>query len=331
MYTETRSLRLFALALTASLAAAPFAAADGGVFQESGGLVVVQIESTDATGDWVGTTTPSGYTFQSLYRWEGVDLFSTPGQGVLAYQIEIFQPGTYRLRIRNRHDDPDDTEENDVWTRMDGGTWFKTFSNGPGTVATWNWETQFDITGQPDASWSLGAGVHTLEFSARSHGFMMDRFHLALPGNPGSENANLPESTALLGDPFCVPVNNSTGMPGEMRVLGSSHAVNMDISLEASQMPMNQFGFFLTSQVAQGGFTPPGSAGRICLGTGIARFNGQVQNTGSSGTFGITVDTQNIPTTPPTAIVSGETWYFQAWFRDGGTSNFTRGVEVDFQ
>jgi hypothetical protein len=42
----------------------------------------------------------------------------------------------------------------------------------------------------------------------------------------------------------------------------------------------------------------------------------------------------NIPLTPVTSILAGETWNFQAWYRDlnpTNTSNFTDGLSVTFQ
>ena len=45
-----------------------------------------------------------------------------------------------------------------------------------------------------------------------------------------------------------------------------------------------------------------------------------------------TLDLGAIPT--PTAFVAvqpGETWNFQAWYRDSGQTNFTDGLEILFQ
>ena len=81
---------------------------------------------------------------------------------------------------------------------------------------------------------------------------------------------------------------------------------------------------------------PGGSQGNLCLGGNIGRFVNQVQNTGPNGRFDTIVDTQAIPTTPVAAIQIGETWNFQAWFRDvlpngTPTSNFTHAVRIQFE
>ena len=70
----------------------------------------------------------------------------------------------------------------------------------------------------------------------------------------------------------------------------------------------------------------------LCLaGRTIFRLAKQVQNTGAGGTFQIGVDLGAIP--GHGAILSGETWNWQAWFRDqdpGTTSNFTDALAVMF-
>ncbi|MEE8467439.1 MAG: hypothetical protein V3T22_03235, partial [Planctomycetota bacterium] len=71
----------------------------------------------------------------------------------------------------------------------------------------------------------------------------------------------------------------------------------------------------------------------LCLGGQIGSFAKQIQSSGPNGEFTIQVDLTNIPTSPPHSVVAGETWNFQAWFRDknpGSTSNFTNGVAVTF-
>ena len=107
------------------------------------------------------------------------------------------------------------------------------------------------------------------------------------------------------------------------------------MTLRASSLPQNAFGFFLVSDTQ--GFTanPGGSQGDLCLGGSIGRYvgPGQIQSSGSTGTFSLEIDLGALPT--PTGSVSampGETWNFQAWHRDsvGGSavSNFTGAVAV---
>jgi hypothetical protein len=310
-------------------------AQDGGVYQELGGIVVVEIESTPASSGWAYETSLSGYTFQGYYRWNGGDQFNNPGLGILPFRVNLLQSGEYFLALRNRHDDPDDTEENDTWLRVDGGAWLKLFSNGPGTVGVWNWDSRLDIAGQPQASFNLGAGEHLIEFSGRSQNFKMDRFHMYLQGHPDANDETVAESTALLGAEYCGPaVPNSSGNSAVIEAWGSTFVVNNDVQLAAQGMAQNQFGYFIVSNT-QGFVAGPGiSQGNLCLGGSIGRYSNTVQNTGAAGKFTLTIDLNNIPTPPPVAVMPGETWSFQAWFRDnnpGQTSNFTAGRSVVFQ
>ncbi len=135
-----------------------------------------------------------------------------------------------------------------------------------------------------------------------------------------------------LGDNYCGPAAaNSTGMSGSILALGSGDA-GESLTLVAGDLPQSQFGYFVVS-AQTGSSNPMGSSGTLCLGGSIGRFNasGQVGNSGMMGRFSLVADTSNLPLSPPVAAQSGETWYFQAWYRDiGGTSNFTDGLSVLF-
>ncbi|MCP3920221.1 MAG: hypothetical protein GY711_32240 [bacterium] len=133
-----------------------------------------------------------------------------------------------------------------------------------------------------------------------------------------------------LGTSYCSPANNnSSGLPGVMSAFGDA-AAGGNLTLTATQLPPWQFGYFLASQ-NQGFFQPGGSMGILCLATPIARFNVQVQSSGEFGTFSIAVDTQNIPFSPAVPITSGQTWNFQAWFRDvNNSNNFSDAIPITF-
>jgi YVTN family beta-propeller protein len=134
---------------------------------------------------------------------------------------------------------------------------------------------------------------------------------------------------------YCDPaVPNSTGQSGALSVSGTFLAGGFPLHLQADFLPVNQFGYFLAGQTQGLIVSPPGSQGNLCLSGAIARFVAQIQNSGASGSFGIDVDTLQIPFAPPVAILAGETWNFTAWHRDlnpGPTSNFTDAVSVLFE
>lgn len=143
------------------------------------------------------------------------------------------------------------------------------------------------------------------------------------------------ELPAPIGASYCGPANlNSTGAPATISALGITSVVWNDVRIDAAEMPPAQFGIFLTSP--QQGFVanPGGSQGNLCLAGGIGRYSKSVLPTGTAGAFSLQLDLNRTPTPMgDVAIQPGESWNFQAWFRDlnpGPTSNFTDGLSIRF-
>ena len=122
----------------------------------------------------------------------------------------------------------------------------------------------------------------------------------------------------------------STGNPGTIAAFGTTIVANDDVTLTAADPPSGQFGYFLNSQT-MGFFNPPGSNGFLCLSGSIGRHN-QPGAAGMGPTFSLQLDLGALPQpTSFVAVVPGETWSFQCWYRDaGGTNNFTDGVSITF-
>ncbi|MEZ6017015.1 MAG: hypothetical protein R3F49_17990 [Planctomycetota bacterium] len=140
-----------------------------------------------------------------------------------------------------------------------------------------------------------------------------------------------------VGAPYCTANANSTGVAGAISGSGSASIASNTLTLEASSLPVNSFGFFLTSTTQAVTPNPGGSQGTLCLGGQIGRYvgAGQIKNSGATGEFSLLLNLNQIPT--PNGFVSamvGQTRSFQAWYRDaiGGnaTSNFTNGLAVTF-
>ena len=142
-----------------------------------------------------------------------------------------------------------------------------------------------------------------------------------------------------LGTRYCSPaVVNSTGVPAELGALGSLVVATNTLAVEAEHLPLSSFGYFLTSRTQGFVANPGGSTGNLCLGGAIGRFvgPGQIQSSGTTGEISLGIDLTALPSpTGPVAGVAGETWNFQAWYRDavGGaaTSNFTDGLALTLQ
>ncbi len=150
---------------------------DAPVFSEEDGVVVVEVESVEPTGLWEAETKLEGFTGRCYYTWTGKGINHSGRAGPLVYKIKITTPGTYQLRIRNRHDHKDATLENDCFTQMDDGEPTKTYSSRRGC---WTWWSNHEHKhgGKAPASYDLTAGLHTFTICGRSGGFSIDRFVL---------------------------------------------------------------------------------------------------------------------------------------------------------
>ena len=154
--------------------------------------------------------------------------------------------------------------------------------------------------------------------------------------NAGGEDLWVASFDSLLSDSYCSSPANSSGAPAAFTASGSSAIPFNRLDFRCESLPQFAFGHFLCSAIQDFVPNPGGSQGNLCLGGSIGRFvgPGQIQNSGSSGVISLTVDLGSLP--QPLGSVSalpGETWSFQAWFRDANpntTSNFSNGVAVTF-
>ncbi len=165
-------------------------------FLETDDAVVIEIESVPAVDQWQLQAGFPGYTDSGYYVWTGPGYLGQPGIAVLSYPISLTKSGIYRLNVRNSHP-LSPTDFNDVWVRLDDRPWIKGFSN---VVDAWTYDFNFDygggILGPADFP-NVQPGLHTLEISARSPSFRIDR--LVLSTNGMGQLDTWPESP-------CVPV-----------------------------------------------------------------------------------------------------------------------------
>lgn len=170
-------------------------------FEEKDGLLVIQAESIDPAIGWTeedSVDVGNSFTGDGYFKWTGPAYMGEPGHGEIAYKIIINTPGLYTLNIRNYHNNPDPSEDNDVWTKMDDGPWIKTFS---GTKDEWTWATNHELSedNKPAATYDLTAGQHTFYLSGRSVDFYIDKYHFFLPGTTGFNDWDHEESEYVNG------------------------------------------------------------------------------------------------------------------------------------
>ncbi|HRQ40332.1 MAG TPA: hypothetical protein PLD25_20665 [Chloroflexota bacterium] len=150
-------------------------------YVETDDAVVIEMESIPTVEQWQLQTGFPDYTGSGYYVWTGPDYLAQPGIAVLSYPISLTKSGTYRLNIRNSHP-LSPTDFNDVWVRLDDRPWIKGFSN---VVDTWTYDFNFDYGGGHLTAaefFNVQPGLHTLELSARSAGFRLDRLVLSTNG-----------------------------------------------------------------------------------------------------------------------------------------------------
>ena len=137
-----------------------------------------------------------------------------------------------------------------------------------------------------------------------------------------------------IGSNYCMQEVNATGVVGTMSGFGQTSIAANDITITASNLPLNQFGIFVCSDTQ--GFVPFAggtSNGNICLGGVIGRYQsaGQILSSGATGTYSLTINVNTIPQGGGILAVSaGLGVNFQSWHREGigAGSCFTDGLEI---
>lgn len=139
----------------------------------------------------------------------------------------------------------------------------------------------------------------------------------------------------LQGTSYCGPAApNSSGQSGTIELVGSDLEAANNLSLRLADLPGDTFTMLLSSMSQGSTPTLGGGQGTLCLGGEIGRFigPGELRRTLPDGSTSLQLDLMNVPTPAgPRPAFAGQTWSFQAWFRDANpvaTSNLTNAVTV---
>ena len=106
---------------------------------------------------------------------------------------------------------------------------------------------------------------------------------------------------------------------------GSSSIGANDLVLTADGLPANKPGIFIYSMTQQ---AVPFGNGVRCVGPSKIFRMQPLLDSGASGILTKAVDYGAL--VPNGQVMAGETWYFQAWFRAGGSFDLTDGIEISF-
>ena len=107
-------------------------------------------------------------------------------------------------------------------------------------------------------------------------------------------------------------------------IVGTLSLANNNFTLRASNLPNTGFGLFIMAQ----------SAGQSVLGDGFLCLSGTITRLGVGAiSGGVASFPVNFTVAPVSNLIDGgETWRFQAWYRDAGGAgyNLTNGLAVTF-
>ncbi|MEO1697724.1 MAG: VCBS repeat-containing protein [Planctomycetota bacterium] len=137
-----------------------------------------------------------------------------------------------------------------------------------------------------------------------------------------------------IATPYCGPaVRHSGDRSARIDAWGSRGVAADQLELYAYGLPVDEWGMFVCATSPSAPMSIANSQGMLCLGGTLGRFNrpGEVRQA-ELGTFRLNVRPSTFPL--PNAVLPGDTWYFQAWFRDingGITSNLTDAISITFE
>ncbi|MEM9799107.1 MAG: hypothetical protein AAGA20_02210 [Planctomycetota bacterium] len=161
----------------------------------------------------------------------------------------------------------------------------------------------------------------------------------SIPIDPNGRTVHIARIESLgqpaIGRQYCSAVENSVGGNGWLALYGtqSSHAYKTAVASGLSES-----GIVLLLNSLESGFVaePGGSSGNLCLGGTVGRMLDVVAPIAPDRTATIQFDPRALARPNGTvAAQPGETWHFQAWYRDNengvATSNFTNAVKFEVQ
>lgn len=95
-------------------------------FEEKNGLLVIEMENTNFSGNWKKKTTIGSATGTGYIQWEGNQSFNNTANGRIEIPIKINTAGTYEFRWRMAVGNTEFglTEHNDTWLKIEASNFY---------------------------------------------------------------------------------------------------------------------------------------------------------------------------------------------------------------
>ncbi|MEM8898696.1 MAG: PKD domain-containing protein [Bacteroidota bacterium] len=115
----------------------------------------------------------------------------------IIYPFSVSEGATYKLFARAQLPNSDDDS---FWLKVDDGQWIKWNNSTPGNLFTWYEVVNDDLSGDPQVTYSLSEGAHTLYITYREDGALLDKIFITKDGT-------LPTGTGGAATNCSVPAN----------------------------------------------------------------------------------------------------------------------------
>lgn len=140
------------------------------------------------------------------------------------------------------------------------------------------------------------------------------------------------------GTPFCQTGSQQGSIAANSESLSVSGGVELTISGLAALG--GQFAYAIVSDDNTANIQPPGSQGStLCLGAPQGRYRKDLETLSGGDSYTLNLQTNShspggnyeLPSPPGGNIMSGDTWHFQNWTRNGpGDARFSEGLTLNF-
>ncbi|MCC7014334.1 MAG: hypothetical protein IT454_17375 [Planctomycetes bacterium] len=156
-------------------------------------------------------------------------------------------------------------------------------------------------------------------------------FDEVVTSNSGASGSVQRLSRGTLGSSVCAGQPNSSGAPALLRATGSAHVGDNALVLFANGLPSSVLTICAASRGSASVPSFAGGMGTLCLGGPLARISSVQASPLGSAAYAFDLLATPSPLGPLPAL-PGDTWHFQAWYRDvvGGlpTTNLSSSVSV---